>query len=463
MNIGVVIPVGPGRRSNVDRVLDSLYGQVGLSRDKLPVILVCDGEQAFVECSAIKGPRRRLAVRTVGMDKHTLGKPPPRNVGVEVLRGAFPDVSWVWFVDSDVEMEPAAYCAFREAIEIDEAPRVLCGQYDWRAPDGGVGMAEYRADMFSEYSPAETLRYHLGAALANFSGNLVWPIEEFERVGGFHSNLTAGRVDDGELGVRASVHGVGTSFVRDAIGHHIWHPVDTQRTAEINAREVPLINEWYPFIQQQGIILKPEDGVRLEMLCSECGETVNTLKMWGHVLGHRGDACFIPLRDRDGDLKGRAVVSRKDLPLFTRFRWALSANGYAYRKTSLGSRGETTQRAFYMHREVLGVSGDPLVEGDHINGDRLDNRPENLRVLPADSANAQNIHFTNRGTSKFRGVCWASGAWCATSTKDGEQVWIGRFQDEVAAARAVQAWRDENMPYAEPDLELVALDEGETG
>lgn len=462
MKLGVVVPVGGGRRENVEAVLAHLEAQDGLGQPKLPVVLVCDGEVAMSECGAFKGPRRKLRVDVIGMEKQVPGTTPPRNVGARFLHEQ--GVEWAWFVDSDVIVEPGAYRAILAAIEQGPDDAVICGAYDWLAPGPrslvprgghGIGEADYRWEMFDTYPVNEVLRYHLGAALANFSGNLVWPLEEFFRVGGFNPGLTAGRVDDGELGVRASVGGVGTRFCKELRGVHLWHPINFEWVTRINAEEVPLINAWHPYIESQGIVPVPEDGVRLNMVCRECGAEVNTLEMWGHTLSHSRGALWVPLRGRDGELRGRAIIDEEDGWAF-QYRWSLGTNGYAHRKTSEGSRGEAVQRNHYLHREVLGVGDDLTVEVDHINGDRLDNRRANLRTVPK-GANAQNRHDANTGASRFRGVARNGAAWKAQGSVDGRTVYIGGFRDEFQAALAAECWRVRNMPYSEPDPELLAV------
>lgn len=295
--LGVVIPVGPGRRDNVDLSLAYLATQTGLSEEApLEVQIVCDGPAAWADCGSVTTSDPRLLVDVVGMEKHAPGHEPPRNVGVRMLVGRRPSVDHVWFLDSDIILEPQALQAFLEALDGREPDGVLCGPYDWGSAglremvprgDSRVEIHDYRWAMFDENPPHEKLFFHLGAALANFSGNLVWPVAEFKRIGGFHWDLTAGRCDDGCLGVRAAVHGIASSFVAAARGLHISHPINLEWVHQANARDVPLINQWHPYIQELGVIPRNLDGVRFNMICQECGEEINTLEIWEHGTKHR--------------------------------------------------------------------------------------------------------------------------------------------------------------------------------
>lgn len=125
--------------------------------------------------------------------------------------------------------------------------------------------------------------------------------------------------------------------------------------------------------------------------------------------------------------KGKvAVVDDEDYEmLVTGSRWCVNG-GYAFN----ASRGR-------MHRVVLNAPAGVMV--DHINGDKLDNRKENLRLC-TNSTNQAN-RKTTRGVSKFKGVvlerrkngrCF----WKATIVFDGETTYLGSFATDLEAAAA---------------------------
>lgn len=101
-----------------------------------------------------------------------------------------------------------------------------------------------------------------------------------------------------------------------------------------------------------------------------------------------------------------------------------------------------------MHRLILGLAS-RSAWGDHVDGDRLNNRRENLRpVTPQQSA--QNKR-PRPGSSKYRGVRWHSpgrGRWRATVTIGGRIAWQASFKDEDEAGRAVAAARSRLMPFS---------------
>jgi hypothetical protein len=88
-----------------------------------------------------------------------------------------------------------------------------------------------------------------------------------------------------------------------------------------------------------------------------------------------------------------------------------------------------------LHRQLLGVLGS--VQVDHINGDTLDNRRDNLR-LASSTENGSNRSLNRNSTSGYKGVTWvkARGNWRANIKVNGKPISLGVYDDPVEAARA---------------------------
>jgi hypothetical protein len=69
---------------------------------------------------------------------------------------------------------------------------------------------------------------------------------------------------------------------------------------------------------------------------------------------------------------------------------------------------------------------------DHIDGNRLNNRPENLRGAD-DSTNQQNRGKPSNNTSGHKGVFYDRGAWRAVVAAQGKSHYGPRRQDKSAA------------------------------
>lgn len=125
-----------------------------------------------------------------------------------------------------------------------------------------------------------------------------------------------------------------------------------------------------------------------------------------------------------------AVVSDEEFSVLSAFRWHRHTAGYAYRAVKKAGK----QTNYLMHRDVLGAKSGQIV--DHINGDPLDNRRQNLRFA-THSQNCMNAAAI-RKTSDFRGVSWHScrKKWRAVIKRDGRAKHIGYFASETQAAAA---------------------------
>jgi len=125
-----------------------------------------------------------------------------------------------------------------------------------------------------------------------------------------------------------------------------------------------------------------------------------------------------------------ALVDDEDFKELNKFRWHADKKGntfYSIRNPS-GVNGKS--RTVYMHAVIVGTPTG--METDHINGDGLDNRRENLRVVSR-RMNAQNRHIPK--SSKYPGVSWhkKSGEWQARIRIRGKTRHLGVFNDEEVA------------------------------
>jgi hypothetical protein len=155
---------------------------------------------------------------------------------------------------------------------------------------------------------------------------------------------------------------------------------------------------------------------------------------------------LIPLRNRRGDIIAHASVDDGDFEAVSRFRWALTSDGYAQRSWRDNGRGRTAR----MHREILGLGPDDALVGDHRNGDRLDNQRANLRAVTI-LQNNQRRGPRAVGTSRYRGVSRVktTGKWHASVRFRDRLFHLGDWESEDEAAEIAAAVRGALMPYSE--------------
>jgi len=130
------------------------------------------------------------------------------------------------------------------------------------------------------------------------------------------------------------------------------------------------------------------------------------------------------------------IVEPPDYYAYGKYKWILSADGnnyYAVREAKIGPK---RTKIVSLHREIMNAPKGILV--DHQNNNGLDNRRANLR-LATYSQNAINRPKTKLKTSsKYRGVCFEKSCqqWGAFMRIKGRQTRLGRFENEIDAAKA---------------------------
>lgn len=129
---------------------------------------------------------------------------------------------------------------------------------------------------------------------------------------------------------------------------------------------------------------------------------------------------------------GFTLVDDEDFECLSQHSWRKHARGYVIRHV----KGMNT---IWMHREIKGLPRDDERLVDHINGNKLDNRRENLRIATK-SQNCHNQGIQRTSTSGYKGVTWHSGRgvnkWIAQISFNGRRIHLGSFDDIHVAAHA---------------------------
>lgn len=127
---------------------------------------------------------------------------------------------------------------------------------------------------------------------------------------------------------------------------------------------------------------------------------------------------------------GVVVVDEQDAEFVLSRSW--------YRVKSRGTHYAKTGKNERMHRLLLGVTEKSKII-DHINGNGLDNRRANLRVVNVaeNVANRQKSRIGN----KCPGVYQRNGKWLARVTVDYKPNRLGLFETESEAIAAVNVFR----------------------
>jgi len=136
---------------------------------------------------------------------------------------------------------------------------------------------------------------------------------------------------------------------------------------------------------------------------------------------------FVPL-GREG--VSFAIIDAEDYWLAAGILWSKNGKGYASANGYSAGKNVSVPLHCLVNKTPKGF------DTDHINGNRLDNRRENLRSATP----SQNIR--NRGPlrgRKFKGAYKAKKNWIAQITVNYRRVQLGTFPTEAMAAAAYDA------------------------
>lgn len=136
-----------------------------------------------------------------------------------------------------------------------------------------------------------------------------------------------------------------------------------------------------------------------------------------------------------------ALVDDADYDLVSRYKWHVHEQDRGpgrrpmgpYARAGIYRPSDRRTVMILMHILITGIH----TGIDHANGNGLDNRRENLRPA-GQRLNMANTRPIVGKSSRFKGVRLHEGKWDAR-IRIGRSVYLGKFDDEEAAARAYDA------------------------
>lgn len=124
------------------------------------------------------------------------------------------------------------------------------------------------------------------------------------------------------------------------------------------------------------------------------------------------------------------IIDEDMLPFLRQWHWTFDGR-YACRTV----RENDKRTKIYLHKLINQTPTGK--DTDHINGDKLDNRRENLRSATRGQNCVNQGKYKNK-TSRYKGVCWHKQRrkWKAEIKRGGVKKHLGLFVSEKDAARA---------------------------
>lgn len=149
------------------------------------------------------------------------------------------------------------------------------------------------------------------------------------------------------------------------------------------------------------------------------------------------------MKSKEITFNGSHVVAYDDgsIETFRRGKTSSNGRGFGRQRPDGYMRRWIRSGGVYIHRVIAKAFLDDYSEDravDHINGDKTDNRPANLRMV----THKQNCRAFRRkcagASSKYRGVSWHKKKlfWQAYIQPSGRMIHLGQFDAEEEAARA---------------------------
>lgn len=136
-----------------------------------------------------------------------------------------------------------------------------------------------------------------------------------------------------------------------------------------------------------------------------------------------------------------ALVDDEDFEWLNSFKWHVHKDNYKekynhgyYAVRKMRKNGKEYMQ--FMHRLIFNIN-DSGIMIDHVNGNKLDNRRENLRIATK-SENGQNRRKQINNKSGFMGVFWHKGfnKYRAVIMFNGKTLYLGLYICPVKAAKA---------------------------
>jgi len=193
-----------------------------------------------------------------------------------------------------------------------------------------------------------------------------------------------------------------------------------------------------------GVYATPEEAARVyEAYVIEYKRKKEEKHVNMEIMRNTDGQAIVPVRNKKKEHVKSVIVDDEDWHNI--MRHSLSVNGADYVSIRINKNGdkEVVKNIKMLHRHLMKPADDMIV--DHINGDKLDNRKSNLRIVNAKQSSYNKKKFNlDKASSIYKGVCKTVRArkhdtkttYLAQVYKDSIIYRLGSFENEEDAARA---------------------------
>lgn len=138
---------------------------------------------------------------------------------------------------------------------------------------------------------------------------------------------------------------------------------------------------------------------------------------------------YIVVYDNKNNIKNKVMIDTEDLGKISTYKWHIN-DSTGYCRTSNKEVNNS------LHRFLLNLDDFDGDYVDHVNGDKLDNRKCNLRIV-TNQQNHFNLTNNGLGNNNRKGVSFRKdrNKWRAYITINGKQIPLGLFETEEEAIK----------------------------
>ena len=131
----------------------------------------------------------------------------------------------------------------------------------------------------------------------------------------------------------------------------------------------------------------------------------------------------------------KVLIDEDDAHILSRYSWRAPTNrNKTYVRCDTRKQGKKVY--LLLHREILGLKVGDKLQADHINGNSLDNRRENLRVVTPRQNNLNSKKKYSKHGNRFRGISTRKYGFPSQIRVNGKLQHLGTYKTDVEAAYA---------------------------
>lgn len=154
------------------------------------------------------------------------------------------------------------------------------------------------------------------------------------------------------------------------------------------------------------------------------------------------DYCIIPIKYKS--IIKNVIIDIDDIEKCKKYKWCIQEAKTSKSNNYIRVCCHINNKTIKLHRYILNETN-PSIEIDHINGNTLDNRKNNLRLCKHIN-NMKNQKLNKNNTSGYKGVYYnkTTNKWWAEIHYNNKKIWLGSY---IELNDAIKARKEAETKY----------------